>query len=155
MEKETPYISEIYTAIINEINRYRDWPIRVLTFTSVLHFGIIGTFIFKAIKLTECQAYLLTFFLIVLGIWTIIYFYKCHINYLEARNTQYRIQCYMNLKKLKIDNSSVLPEGWFVVVKESGFTRFWGWGFYAFYSSALTLCACWAIWRPILQIIQK
>jgi len=155
MVNDTPYISEIYSAIINEINRYRDWPIRVLTFTSVLHFGIIATFLFKAMKLSHCQAYILTFFLIALGIWIIIYFYKCHINYLKARNSQARLQCYMNLKELKIENSSVFPEEWFVVVKESGFSRFWGWGFYGFYSSALTVCACWAIWHPILQVVQE
>lgn len=30
---------EIYRTVVHEIGRYRDWPIRILTFTSALHFA--------------------------------------------------------------------------------------------------------------------
>lgn len=148
MTNETPYLAQLYSANINEIDRYRDWPIRILTFTSALHFAIIGAFILKgeSIKITECIDFIIILFLIVLGIWTIAIFHHCHIHYLEARNTQAKIQKYMGLNKIMVDNVPVFPDKWFKVVNETGCEKPIGWLFYVFYSIALTICACWTIW---------
>lgn len=142
-------LSDLYSSIINEINRYRDWPIRILTFTSALHFAIIGAFIFKGgiLNLTEGIKSILTFFLIILGIWTIIIFHHCHIQYLTTRNTQARIQKYWGLNDLIVDGETVFPQKWFNVVTESGCEKFHGWGFYSFYSLALSICSIWSIWN--------
>ena len=52
---DPPALSNAYNAIINEINRYRDWPIRVLTFTSALHFALIGAFSSKTFSLANAR----------------------------------------------------------------------------------------------------
>lgn len=142
-------LSSLYSSILAEINRYRDWPIRILTFTSALHFAIIGAFIFKGecLNLTEGINSILTSFLVILGIWTIVIFHHCHIQYLKARNTQAKIQKYWGLNNLMVDGDTVFPEKWFKVVHESGCVSFHGWGFFSFYSLALTICSIWSIWN--------
>lgn len=149
MTNETPYLAQIYSALINEIDRYRDWPIRILTFTSALHFAIIGAFILKgkSIEISECIGFIIIIFLIFLGIWTIAIFHHCHIHYREARNTQAKIQKYMGLNKITVDNVPVFPDEWFKVVNVSCCEKSLGWLFYAFYSSALTISAYWTIWK--------
>jgi hypothetical protein len=77
----------VYSSLVSEINRYRDWPIRVLTFTSALHFGIIGAFLLKGLCVGIAPRILLSGVLSILWLWTVYYFYRCNENYLQARNT--------------------------------------------------------------------
>jgi hypothetical protein len=57
-------------------------------------------------------------------------------------------------KKLKIDEwyigeEKVFPQKWFEKVCVSGFERWWGWGFYCFYASGMTICAILVLWVKI------
>lgn len=38
---------EIYKIIVQEVGEYRDWPIRILTFTSALHFALMAALTIK------------------------------------------------------------------------------------------------------------
>jgi hypothetical protein len=44
--------------LLDEINRYRDWPIKILTFTSALNFAINGAFLLKQVSALAFSYYL-------------------------------------------------------------------------------------------------
>lgn len=152
-EIEIEKLKLVYPPLIQEINRYRDWPIRILTFTSAIYFGLIGLFLLKKIEIPCCLGKgLLTGLLTGLTLWTICHFIKCHLNYLKARNTQVKIQ-----KKLKLDQwlsynekenkkDIVFPCFWFKLRKVKLRTGWCGWGFYAFYTLILFLLSIMVIW---------
>lgn len=127
----------VYSAVITEINRYRDWPIRVLTFTSALHFGIIAAFLLKDLRIVCWAKYGLVAIITILWIYTIYYFVRCHKSYLEARNVQARLQKKMELDTWLSDGEKIIPDAWLKPVEESIWKRKWGWGFYALYATGL------------------
>jgi len=133
-------IKIIYPPLIEEINRYRDWPIRILTFTSVFYFGLIGSILSEKIKTSQCGLkFGLLFAILTLYGWTVYFCRKCHINYLRARNTQVRIQKRLNLQEWEVEGTPVFPKYWFNERPETWREGFWGWGFYLLY--ATILCA--------------
>jgi len=85
--------------LLVEINRYRDWPIKILTFTSALHFAINGAFLLKAVTITPLARIAITIFIGTLWFWTIAVFRHCHLSYLGSRNIQSSIQRKIGLNK--------------------------------------------------------
>lgn len=146
----------VYSSLVSEINRYRDWPIRVLTFTSALHFGVIGAFLLKDLYVGIVPRVLLSGVLSILWLWTVYYFYRCNENYLQARDTQRNMQ-----EKLKLhtwttsDGIQMFHRDWFPPKNKSSQQcwfqkkRFWGWGFYAFYASSLFVMSLFVIWNDL------
>jgi len=146
-EESANKISLILPGIIEDINRYRDWPIKILTFTSALHFGLIYIFISQKINLEYWTNFALTIIIIVLLLWTIYYFYRCHKSYLELRIIQSNLQKKMQLDNWKINEDYIFPRGWFKRKSTCACKGFWGWGFYAFYAFILVFFSLSIIWK--------
>lgn len=131
-------IKLVYPQLMEEMNRYRDWPIKILTFTSAFYFGIIGLILIYKIKIVNLWSqFSLMLVMTILFWWTIVVFVHCHLEYLNARNTQCNIQKYLKLNLLKIDEGNVFLYKWFKEIKVSPFERFLGWGFYVLYAAIL------------------
>jgi hypothetical protein len=132
--------------LFDEINRYRDWPIKILTFTSALHFAINGAFLLKQVTVTSPTRIAITVFIGVLWIWTIAVFRHCHLNYLRSRNIQASIQRKLGLHNIKINEEPVFPSEWFEHTCVSLCNRWIGWGFYGFYATGLSGLSVAVIW---------
>ena len=78
--------------LTGELNRSRDWPIRILGVTSALHFAVIAGILVSGIQFAGYIRCVLAAFFTGLFVWTFCYFRKCHINYLTARNAQIRLE---------------------------------------------------------------
>ena len=117
------------------MHRYRDWPIRVVTFISALFFALMWGILNFEINLTMsvCQKLFLSLLLSGLFIWGLYFIARCHKNYLQSRNVQIKIQKNLKLDEFKVNGNKVFPEKWFKEIPEKVFKRWWGWGFYAFY----------------------
>jgi len=59
------------------------------------------------------------------------------------------IQKKLQLDKWRVDDSAVFPQESFLHTKVSISNRWWGWGFYAFYATGLTLASIAAVWGII------
>ena len=81
---ESDNLKTVLQYLLAEINRYRDWPIKILTFTSALHFAINGAFLLKEVTISTFAKIIITIFIGLLWIWTIAVFRHCHLNYLKS-----------------------------------------------------------------------
>lgn len=98
---------EIYKIAVNDIGRYRDWPIRILTFTSALHFALLAALTIKELELGYGVSLTISVGLTIIYISTIYHFGHCHKEYLRLRNIQVRLN-----KKFGLDRV-VYPNKWF------------------------------------------
>jgi len=126
---ESDNLKTVLQYLLVEINRYRDWPIKILTFTSALHFAINGAFLLKEVTIPIPARILITFFIVLLWIWTIAIFRHCHLNYLQSRNTQASIQHKLGLNTIMINEEPIFPSEWFKQTCVSLCNRWVGWGF--------------------------
>nr|WP_321269651.1 hypothetical protein [uncultured Tolumonas sp.] len=144
---ETVKYEIISTSIISEVDRARDWPLKILSFTSAIHFGVIIAIISTPKTEFLCSAkIILTVLFSILMIWTTYYFYRCHISYLKIRNAQRKFQLTIGVK-----DGEIYPEGWLQIEPISGLTRFWGWGYYAFIAISFWATLVVAIWFPVIK----
>ena len=148
-ENDIEKLKLIHPPLIEEINRYRDWPIRILTFTSAFYFGLIGLFLLNKIEIPLWIKIVLTVVVTMLYLWTVYYCGKCHLNYLRARNIQVKIQKKLELDKWLVDNKRVFPDEWFSENPVKLSTRLWGWGFYALYATILFVLSLIVIWKAV------
>lgn len=130
--------------IVEEMNRSRDWPLKILGFTSALHFGILVAIISSGVVFSCGVKAFLTLLFTVLMFWTIYYFRRCHFTYLELRNSQIELELQLGIK-----NMGVLPEAWLNKRLVSSFTAFWGWGYYLFIAVAFWLSVIGVLWLDI------
>jgi hypothetical protein len=143
---ESDNLNTVLQYLLVEINRYRDWPIKVLTFTSALHLAINGAFLLKEVTITSSARIFITIFIGVLWIWTIAVFRHCHLNYLRSRNIQSSIQRKIGLNTIKVNEEPLFPGEWFKHTCVSICNRWIGWGFYAFYATGLAGFTVAVIW---------
>jgi hypothetical protein len=132
---------EIYKIAVHDIGRYRDWPIRILTFTSALHFALLATLTIKELDLDWGVSVAVSTALLIIYASTIYHFAHCHKEYLRLRNVQTRLN-----RKFGLD-PQIYPEKWFqerrVELKEG----LWGLGFYAIYATVLLALSLVVIWQ--------
>ncbi len=138
---------EIYRLLVADINRYRDWPIKVLTFTSALHLALMAAIAVKELTLNVCVSVVVSLILTTIYGFTIWYFVKCHLEYLALRNTQVRLNYILRLNELTVKDTPVFPERWFEERPVSLKEGFWGWGFYACYATVLFLLSLGVVWQ--------
>jgi len=147
IENDVEKLGLIHPPLIEEINRYRDWPIRILTFTSAFYFGFIGLFLLNKIEINFLWVKIvLTAVVTSLCLWTVYWCGKCHLSYLMARNIQVKIQKKLKLDTWLVDGKKVFPDEWFSEKPVTLCTRLWGWGFYAFYATILFVLSLMVIW---------
>lgn len=131
-------------SIQTEMDRARDWPLRILAFTSVLHFGVLLAIVGSSISLLPYVKCGLSFMFLVLMCWTIFLFRKFHIDYLHQRQAQRRLQL-----KLDIDKEGIFPDEWLkercVCLRE----KWWGMGYYIFIEASFFVSVLCVIWLPV------
>ncbi|WP_321406143.1 hypothetical protein [Tolumonas auensis] len=137
----------ILTSMFSEIDRARDWPLKILSFTSVIHFGVIIAIISSPkTEFLFVAKIVLTILFSILMLWTTYYFYRCHILYLNIRNAQRKFQLTIGIKE-----GETFPEGWLKFEPVGGLTRFWGWGYYAFIAISFWAALVVVIWFPVIK----
>ena len=142
------YAEFLLTILSGEMNRLRDWPIRILGFTSALHFAVIAGILISKIRFICPVKWFLTIFFSLLFFWTAYYFWKCHINYLKTRNAQIDLE-----NKIGIADMNVIPAAWLEQRKVSGFTAIWGWGFYVFVAAGFWLATIGVVWFTVTKSV--
>jgi hypothetical protein len=128
-------IKFMYDKVYDELNRCRDWPIKIMTFTSAFFFLIIGfsnlrTENIEIIRIHSVHIILLITVVLILTITIIVI---QHYRYIDYRNIQIKLQIKMEIKRLKADDKEIFPKDWFKQKDKSIFTGFQGWFYYAFY----------------------
>lgn len=132
---------DMYNVIVNDISRYRDWPIRILTFTSALHYALIAALTLKELTLEVTAASIITIFLGVVLASTLYHFAHCHKEYLNLRNVQ------VKLNRRLLEQDGIYPEKWFTPRPVTLQEGIWGWGFYAIYAMVMFSLAVIVIWK--------
>ncbi len=132
---------QLYNILVGEIARYRDWPIRILTFTSALHFALMAALTIKELTLGVGVSVVITVALTVIWASTIYHFCHCHLEYLNLRNVQVRLN-----KSLKLEEN-IYPVKWFRERPKKLREGLWGWGYYAIYATILYVLSLVLIWQ--------
>lgn len=140
------YSKFILDMLSSEMNRSRDWPLRLLSFTSAFHFAVIAGILVSKITFVTWARLALSFFFILLFLWSFYCFWKCHTNYLTARNAQVTLE-----EQIGLSDMGVLPSIWLKVREVSGFTALWGWGLHAFIAFGFCLATLGVIWFRVTQ----
>lgn len=126
----------IYSSLVSEAESARNWPIRLLSFVSLLYVAISSAhFNDEALALLnnskiECSLILLA---IIIYTWLAYLLGKYHLQYLKYRNQQ------IVLNKLIDSEQNLLPNDWKTELKVSLLTRWQGWSFYLFYLTIISI----------------
>lgn len=140
------YAKFILDMLSGEMNRSRDWPLRLLGFTSAFHFAVIAGILVSKITFMTTARLTLSFFFVLLFLWSVYCFWKCHTNYLKARNAQVTLE-----NQIGLADMDVLPPAWLEVRKVSGFTALWGWGLHVFIALGFCLATLGVVWFRVTQ----
>lgn len=132
-----------------EVEYTRSWPNKLLAFYVAINFGLAGSLVAlasreKAIKISDCDALLITLGIAGFFVWTAYLLVRNHFSYLEYRNIQIKFQK-ENLEKTHKEKF-LLPENWFILNRRSIFARGQGWLFYFFTTVLVTAISIWAVW---------
>lgn len=131
----------IYDKVYDELNRSRDWPIKIMAFVSAIYLAIIGLVELgqSSFQLTCLVKWIICMILFVFCFWTIVIIGRQHLNYLNYRNIQIRLQNRMGISDWSEGDNNVIPNNWAKEKRVSLITGFQGWGFYAIY--VISICA--------------
>lgn len=137
----------IYDKVLDELNRSRDWPIKVMTFSTAIYLALIGLTQIDNISLSPSGIKVIIMFLFMFWILTIWIIRRQHLNYLKYRNIQIRLQKKMGIYKMQNDSVDIFPEEWQKEKPVKVTTGFQGMFFYALYIStvfviSVTLLLC-------------
>ena len=130
----------MYEKIYDELNRSRDWPIKVMAFASALFITLIGIIkIDKQAVHLDCETkWIISIILLVFAFFTCGVIIRQHLNYVDYRNIQKGIQ-----KEWKINEINGIPKKWIdfdekeITILKGLKIGVWGWSFYAFYILAI------------------
>jgi hypothetical protein len=148
MENETTEnLRFLYTQTKEEINRYRDWPLKILGFSTVLDTAVIGSLFVKKDdnwSFSSLLQWVCVIAVALLGISAIAVIRVNHRNYLTCWNVIARIQKYWQLETLHLRDeprNPIFPVDWMKERPISAKTGYQGWGFYALYIVLLSVIA--------------
>jgi hypothetical protein len=132
----------MYDNVYDELNRSRDWPIKIMAFATAVYIAIYGLLKFDStnICLSIWIKGLLMTFIVLLTLITYINILNQHLNYLKYRDIQIRIQNKLNIQNLEVNNGPIFPIEW--TNKQDEKQKFGlGWHFYASYIIVLAIIA--------------
>jgi hypothetical protein len=113
---DTDNIALLYNQVYDELNRGRDWPLKIIGVMSTLFAGIIGSARIAKEFSTGLNMGLKAIcigILIIYGIYTAIVVWRQHKNYLKYRDVQRKLQNSFGFGNLKtVDGKSVLLPEW-------------------------------------------
>lgn len=159
MDKETEkreLLKFMYGNVYDELNRSRDWPIKIMAFASGVDVAIYGLLKFNE----NCQfgAFskgILLVIVFIVTLFTVNNILNQHRRYKEYRNIQKGIQRELEIQHLKTENNPIFPDYWteFIPHKPSykkGSNGKWGLG-YIFYVTFIIALAAIAFFLIIIQ----
>jgi hypothetical protein len=148
MENETTdNLRFLYIQTKEEINRYRDWPLKILGFSTVLDTAVIGSLFVKkdnSWSFSPLLQWVCVVAVALLGVSAIFVIQVNHRNYLTCWNVIARIQKYWQLEAFHLRDESkspIFPVEWMKDRPVRATTGFQGWGFYALYIVLLSAIA--------------
>lgn len=148
MQKPIPEdVRFMYDKVYDELNRCRDWPIKILGFTSGLFIGLLGFLKLFADQVTlsyESRIGLVTG-VALFGGYCVYILGKQHLEFLRYRNTQIKLQSMMKIATWRACGERTFAEKWDHTVKVKLWTRCQGWLFYALYIIGLTIFSIYII----------
>jgi hypothetical protein len=131
----------MYQNIYDELNRCRDWPLKIIGFTSGFYISVLGFLtIYRNGNQLSCAIKAgIAALILILGFYCVVILRKQHLEYLKYRNTQIRLQKRMKIAEWLVEGRRVIPEEWDneLIVKPS--TNRLGWLFYVCFITCLSL----------------
>ena len=134
-KEEIDKLKFMYDKVYDELNRCRDWPLKIMAFTSAFFFFVIGFVNYRkeSIEIIRNNAALIILMLTAVAVWTIAIMIIQHYRYLDYRNTQIRLQIKLGVTEWKLNDKELFPKNWSKPKIKSLFTGFQGWFYYALY----------------------
>jgi hypothetical protein len=142
------HLKLMYDRIYDELNRGRDWPIKIMAFASAAYLALFSLVKLDKDKLElSCNTKIvITSLLIILTLWTIKIIITQHLNYLKYRDIQIKLQKAIGIYDWKVDGEGIFPSSWKKPIIISLWSGFYGWGFYASYMIIIASITIYLIW---------
>jgi|GEM_PF-5072933 hypothetical protein len=130
----------IYDKVYDEINRCRDWPVKILGFTSGLYLAVLTILKINSDRLPIYSngKWCLYIGIALFSLYCIGILMKQHLDYLKYRNIQIRMQKKMKVQFWKVNGKRIVPEKWDDEFKGKLWENCTGWIFYAFFIICLS-----------------
>jgi len=140
----------IFENVYDGLNRCRDWPLKIIGFTSGLYIAVLG-----ALKLFSKDGAPISYnskWFIIVGIsmfciYCIIILGKQHLQYLDCRKTQIRLEKKWGINEWTVDDEKIMPPKWFNPISRNLLKKGLGWIFYALYISFLSAFSIYLIFN--------
>ena len=138
-------IKLMYDNVYDELNRSRDWPIKILAFASAAYFAMYGLVKFDAIGggLNIVVKIGLVVSILFLTFSTLRNIYTQHKRYKAYRDIQTQLENMLKIHSWKVNDKPVFPVEWQKQISEKKQKQKFGlgWHFYAIYIVVLALIA--------------
>ena len=143
-EHDKDNIKLIYDKVYDELNRCRDWPVKVITFTSALYIALFGFLKLDSVNVDKLHysKWFIVGGVIIFWIFIIKIIRKQHLLYLEYRNTQIKLQKLLGIYDWVIEDQKVIPSDWSRLNRKSMWVKVDGWLFYAVYLTVISAFSC-------------
>ena len=145
-------IKLMYDNVYDELNRSRDWPIKIMAFATAGDLAIYGL-----IKFTDTFCIgnwikiILSLLVTALAFFTIFNIYNQDTQYKKYRKVQRKMQRWLEIHHFKIDDQEIFPTEWSKIEElpqKNWLYRFLaGWPFYVVYIVVLLIIALLLIWH--------
>jgi hypothetical protein len=142
-------IKFMYDKTYDELNRCRDWPIKVMTFVSAFFVLLIGFVNLRPENVGIVKKHSLLFIVLVsaVTIWTVVIIIIQHLRYLTYRKVQINLQRKMNIQDIKLNDKDIFPKHWTESRPRNLFTGFQGWFFYVLFMLSLATITITILWK--------
>lgn len=145
-EREFELLKIMYENVYDELNRSRDWPIKIMAFATGVDVAIYGLLKFNGNdQLHIVVKLILGFIVFIVTRVTVKNILKQHSEYKKYRNIQRGIQKELQIQNFNVGGVAIFPPEWtnFITdLKDSDVRRFGlGYQFYVIYISSLSAIA--------------
>lgn len=149
-ESESDKMKFMYDKTYDELNRCRDWPIKIMTFVSSFFVLLIGFINLRQENAAVIKEYSGLFIAIVcaVSVWTVVIIIVQHYRYLTYRNVQINLQRKMNIQNIKLDDTNIFPVSWTQPRRQNLLSGFQGWFFYALFIVSLATITVTILCKP-------
>jgi hypothetical protein len=137
----------IYDKVYDEINRCRDWPVKILGFTSGLYLAVVTLLKIDSDRFPIHSNSKWGFYIgiSIFSGYCIGILMKQHLDYLKYRNIQIGMQKKMKVQLWKVGGKRIIPEKWDNEFKGKLCENWTGWVFYAIFIICLSILSIWII----------
>jgi len=145
-------IKLMYDNVYDELNRSRDWPIKIMAFATAGDLAVFGLIKFTDTSSLGCwKQVLLTVLILGLAFFTILNVLNQDNEYKKYRATQKNMQRWLEIQTYKLDAIGIFPDHYIggneIPKKRWIYRKLAGWPFYVAYIVALGILALILIWH--------